>query len=81
MKPTPAHIAEKARFWIGAESHNIYAKKIKLFYKTRVLDVSPLSTRMFDAVHADSVDAKQKPRIVRCSSRITWGDDASKEKS
>ena len=43
---------------MGAESHNIYAKKIKLFYKTPILDVSPLSRRIFDAIHAN-VDAQQ----------------------
>ena len=62
MKPVPTQLAEKAkRFWMGAESHNIYAKKIKLFYKTRILDVSPLSMQIFDAnTHVDAEYNKEK---------------------
>ena len=49
------------RFWKGSESHNIYAHKEALFSRTRVLDVSPLSARVFAPEKAD-VRRSEPPR-------------------
>lgn len=55
-------INEIKRFWKGSESHNIYTEKVAIFFKTRVLDVSPISAQVFSDEKKEVITPKDSPR-------------------
>lgn len=50
-----------ARYWKGSESHNAYAAPRLLFDKIRMMDVSPLSARVFAQAREDDHIRLSKP--------------------